>query len=68
MKYRIETAKPNIFKKKLRSDILGREFKLWVSTKARRCIMKAGSLDNYLLTTHPRYLDSRFGIHLKQLI
>lgn len=30
--------------------------------------MKAGSLDNYLLTTHPRYLDSRFGLHLKRLI
>jgi len=30
--------------------------------------MKAGSLDNYLLTTHPRYLDSRFGLNLKNLI
>ena len=68
MKYRIETQKPNIFKKKLRSDILQKDFSLWISAKARRCIMKAGSLDNYLLKTHPRYLDSKFGIHLKNLI
>ena len=30
--------------------------------------MKAGSLDNYLLTTHPRYLDSKFGLALKAMI
>jgi ribosomal protein L28 len=51
MKYRIETMKPNIQKKKLRSDILGKDFKMWISMKARKCIMKAGSLDNYLLKT-----------------
>ena len=40
MKYRIETMKPNITKKKLRSDILGMDFKMWISMKARKCIMK----------------------------
>jgi len=49
MKYHLETQKPNIFKKTLRSDILQMDFKLWLSTKARKCIMKSGSLDNYLL-------------------
>ena len=68
MKYRIETQKPNIFRKRLRSEILDKEFHLWISTKARRCIMKAGSLDRYLLTTKPKYLDSKFGLHLKDLI
>lgn len=30
--------------------------------------MKAGSLDNYLLTTHPKDIDSKFGLHLRSLI
>ena len=30
--------------------------------------MKAGSLDNYLLKTNPRDIDSRFGMHLRELI
>jgi ribosomal protein L28 len=68
MKYRIETQKPNIFKKKLRSDILGSDFKIWISTKARKCIMKAGSLDNYLLSTKPEQIGSNFGLYLRGLI
>lgn len=36
--------------------------------KARRCIMKAGSLDKYLLNTKVDILDSRFGLHLRNLI
>lgn len=53
MKYRIETAKPNIYKKKLHSDIMGKTFQLWISMKTRKCIMKAGSFDNYILNTKP---------------
>jgi len=53
MKYRIETAKPNIYKKSLKSEILNKQFKLWITMKTRKCIMKAGSFDNYLLTTKP---------------
>ena len=53
MKYRIETQKPNIYRKKLRSDILEKDFKLYISMKTRKCIMKAGSLDKYLLNTKP---------------
>lgn len=68
MKYRIETQKPNIKKKNLRSDILGQNFKLWISMKARRCIMKAGSLDNYLLNTKPKLIGSKFGLFLRELI
>jgi large subunit ribosomal protein L28 len=68
MKYRIETQKPNIFRKKVKSDILDKEFKLWLSTKARKCIMKAGSLDNYLLRTDPAIIHSKFGLHLRSLI
>ena len=66
MKYRIETQKPNIYKKKVRSDILGKEFKIWISMKTRKCIMKAGSLDNYLLNTKPKRIDSKFGLYLRE--
>lgn len=39
-----------------------------ISMKARRCIMKAGSLDNYLLNTNPNDIDSKFGLYLRGLI
>jgi len=68
MKASIVTMKPNIKRKTLRSDILCRSFKLYISMKARRCIMKAGSLDSYLLKTKPADIDSRFGLHLRNLI
>lgn len=68
MKYRIETQKPNIYKKKLRSDLLNRDFKLWISMKTRKCIMKAGSLDKYLLNTKDKHIDSKFGIHLRDIL
>ena len=68
MKYRIETAKPNITKKSLHSDILDKDFKLWISMKTRKCIMKAGSLDNYLLNTKPKRIGSKFGLYLRDLI
>lgn len=66
MKYRIETAKPNIYKKKLHSDIMGKTYQLWISMKTRKCIMKAGSFDNYILNTQPKKMDSKFGLFLRQ--
>ena len=68
MKYRIETQKPNIKKKSLTSDILNQEFKLWISMKARKCIMKSGSLDNYLLNTKPKDIGSKFGLYIRELL
>mgnify|MGYP006112045129 CR=1 FL=1 len=68
MKYRIETQKPNIYKKVLHSDILNKDFKLYISMKTRKCIMKCGSLDNYLLNTKPKYIDSKFGLYLKDVL
>lgn len=50
------------------SEILGQSFKLEISMKARKCIIKAGSLDNYLIKTSTKELDSKFGIYLKELI
>lgn len=36
--------------------------------KARKCIMKAGSLDKYLTKTKPADIDSKFGLYLRELI
>jgi len=58
--------KPNVKRKNLHSDILGMSFSMWISTKARKCIMKAGSFDNYLLETKPEVIDSRMGLYLRQ--
>ena len=52
----------------MKSDILGKKIKMFISNKARRCIMKAGSLDKYLLTTKPEIIDSKFGLYLRDLI
>lgn len=60
--------KPNVHRKIFYSDILGTSFRLWISTKARKCIMKAGSFDNYLTTTKPEVLDSRMALHLRDLM
>ena len=68
MKYHIETAKPNIYKKNLHSEILNKSFKLWISMKTRKCIIKAGSFDNYLLNTNPKKIHSKFGLHLRDIM
>jgi ribosomal protein L28 len=62
------TQKPNVFKKSVYSDILDKTYSCFISTKARRCIMKKGSLDNYLLRTKKTTIHSKFGLYLRQLI
>lgn len=39
-----------------------------ITIKARKCIIKPGSLDNYLLQTKPEAIDSKFGLYLRSLI
>ena len=68
MKYSLITMKPNVMRKNLASEILGTNFRLWISMKARKCIMKAGSFDYYLLNTKPALIDSRMGLHLRMHI
>lgn len=60
--------KPNVSRRNLHSDILGMSYRMWVSMKARRCIMKAGSLDKYLLNTKPSIIESRLGLYLRALM
>jgi len=59
---------PNVMRRRLHSDILGMSFRLWISMKARKCIMKAGSLDNYLLNTKPKVLDSKMALLLRDMV
>ena len=68
MKYSLVTQMPNVMRKTLRSDILGMSFRLWISMKARRCIMKAGTFDNYLLNTKPAVIDSKMGLMLRSYV
>jgi ribosomal protein L28 len=68
MKKSIITKKPNVKKRALFSEILKKNFRLFISTKARKCIMKAGSLDKYLLRTKPSDIDSKFGLYLRDII
>jgi ribosomal protein L28 len=68
MKKSIITMKPNVKSRNLFSEILGQSFKLDITMKARKCIMKAGSLDNYLLQTKPADIDSKFGLYLRTLV
>ena len=60
--------KPNTTRRQIYSDLLGMSFQMWISMKARRCIMKCGSFDKYLLNTHVDKIDSRFGLHLRNLM
>jgi ribosomal protein L28 len=60
--------KPNVKARSLYSETLGQAFKMDITMKARKCIMKAGSLDNYLTQTKPANIDSKFGLYLRSLI
>ena len=68
MKKSIVTMKPNVKARSLYSETLGQAFKMDITMKARKCIMKAGSLDNYLTQTKPANIDSKFGLYLRSLI
>ena len=68
MKYSLQTMKPNVNRKTLYSDVFKMAFRTYISTKARKCIIKAGSFDNYLLNTKPQLIDSRYGLYLRGLV
>jgi len=60
--------KPNVMRRSFFSQILNMHLRVWVSMKARKCIIKRGSFDNYIMKTKPKQLDSKFGIYIKQLM
>ena len=68
MKWSNITMQPNIMRKSFYSQILQQHFRLFISMKARKCIMKKGSFDNYIMLTKPAQIDSKFGLYLKKLM
>lgn len=62
------TWKPNVHHVRLYSEILDKRLRIKVTTSALRCIDKAGGLDNYLLKTKEKKIDSAFGFWLKDKI
>jgi len=60
------TWKPNVHWKTFYSELLDQKFQVRVSTKALRCIDKAGGVDNYILFTPEKTLDSAIGLELKK--
>jgi len=59
---------PNIQIKSLWSDLLGLNIRMHISTKALKTVDKKGGLDNYLLFTRNKYIDSDAGKKLKKMI
>jgi len=56
---------PNVHWKSFHSVLLGLSFQVRVSTKALKCIDKAGGIDNYILFTKKAKLDSEIGERLR---
>ena len=50
---------PNLVNVSLRSETLGRKFKLRIATKALRTVDKLGGLDEYLASVKEEILSSR---------
>ena len=58
----------NTFTKKVYSKILDTSFYISMSTYALRTMQKYGSLDNYLLLSNEKLLDSQFGRYLRAIL
>jgi len=56
---------PNAQKKRVYSEILGEMIPMRVTAHALRCMDKAGGLDEYVLKTRDRDLQSVFALELK---
>lgn len=59
------TWRPNVHWQSLFSETLGERVRVLASTKALRCVDKAGGLDNYLLRTNEKLLPG-VGMRLKE--
>ena len=60
--------KPNVHKKKVHSEILDETVHVPMTMSVWRTIRKLGGLDEYLLRTSERNLDSQFGVALKRRV
>lgn len=50
------------------SEILNEKIFFTLSTKAKRTIEKMGGIDNYILCTKPKNLDSKYGEYIRELM
>eukprot|EP00271_Cylindrocystis_brebissonii_P010829 TRINITY_DN27248_c0_g1_i1.p1 TRINITY_DN27248_c0_g1~~TRINITY_DN27248_c0_g1_i1.p1 ORF type:complete len:159 (+),score=5.86 TRINITY_DN27248_c0_g1_i1:60-536(+) len=62
------TWKPNVHWKRVYSLTLSTWLRLRMSTHAMRCIDRAGGIDEYLLTTSPKKMQSEVGLVWKKRI
>eukprot|EP01126_Amoeba_proteus_P033681 TRINITY_DN3316_c0_g1_i5.p1 TRINITY_DN3316_c0_g1~~TRINITY_DN3316_c0_g1_i5.p1 ORF type:complete len:143 (+),score=25.64 TRINITY_DN3316_c0_g1_i5:286-714(+) len=60
--------KPNVHWKTFKSELLSQRFQVPVTTKALRCVDKKGGIDNYVLYTPEKEMDSKIGLELKKLL
>jgi len=60
--------KPNVGRNSLYSEILGRKVFLRCTAHALRCIDKLGGLDQYILKTPEKELNSDVGMRLKKMM
>jgi large subunit ribosomal protein L28 len=67
-KHILRSFKPNVCVKHLHSDILNKRFKLEVTTTALKTIRKMDGLDNYLLKSKEKTIDSKRGLMIKEAI
>lgn len=60
------SQKPNVSDKLFYSHILDKNITLPATAHAIKCIVKAGSFDNYILNTHPAKMNSKMGMFLRR--
>lgn len=60
------TFKPNVFKKRVYSEVLDEMVRFHLTTSTLRSIDKAGGLDNYLLTS--KHVTSGEGLEVRERI
>lgn len=68
MRHSRRTWSPNVHSKRLWSDALERKVRVRLTANVLRTIDQYGGLDNYLLKTPNRKIDSEFGEQLKRAI
>jgi ribosomal protein L28 len=64
----VRTLKPNVIHPKLYSSTLSKLLRIPITTTAFRRIRKVGGLDNYLLNTGNKTINSKLGMLIKNAI
>lgn len=62
------TWKPNAQKKRVKSEVLGEEFRFWMTARVIKTIKRFGGFDQYLLRTRDEKIRFPKAIELKKAI